>query len=62
MIDWICEEQKDFFKGRYILDNIITLWEPMEHAEESVQDYILLKIDFDKAYNRLNGQHMLEAL
>ena len=49
-------------KGKYILENVVTLWEAIEYGEETEQDYIFLKIDFDKAYDRLNWQYMLEAL
>ena len=34
----------------------------MEYAEESEQDYIFLKIYFDKAYDILNWQYTIEAL
>lgn len=60
--EWIRPEQKGFIKGRFILDAIIGLWERVEHAEETIQDYIFFKIDFDKAYDRLSWQYMIEAL
>ena len=44
------------------MDNIVTLWEAMEYAKDSRKDYIFLKIDFDKAYDRLNWQYTLQAL
>ena len=62
MNEWIGHKQKQFIKGMYILDNIVTLWEAMDHAKELEQDYIFLKIDFDKAYDRLNWNYTLQAL
>ncbi|MCO5576231.1 hypothetical protein L7F22_030040 [Adiantum nelumboides] len=62
MSKWIREEQKGFIKGRFILDNIVTLWEAMEYAEEVGQDYVFLKINFDKAYDRLNWNYTIDAL
>ena len=53
---------KGFIKGRFILDNIVTLWEAMEYAEEFGQDYIFLEIDFEKAYDRLNWHYIIQAL
>ncbi|MCO5572277.1 hypothetical protein L7F22_026030 [Adiantum nelumboides] len=62
MSKWIRQEQKGFIKGRFILDNIVTLWEAMEYAEEVGQDYVFLKIDFDKAYDKLNWNYTIDAL
>lgn len=59
---WVRNEQKGFIKGRYILDAIIGLWEGIEYAEESSQDYCFLKIDFDKAYDRLEWDFVVLAL
>ena len=62
MKQWITKEQKGFIKGRYILDSIIALWEGVEHAEKTNQDFIFFKIDFDKAYDRLNWDYILQSL
>ena len=51
--EWINKEQKGFIKGRYILDAIIAIWEGMDFSEETQQDYIFFKIDFEKAYDRI---------
>ena len=34
----------------------------MEYAEESGQDYIFLKIDFEKDYDILNWHYIIQAL
>lgn len=46
-------EQTGFFKGRYIMDNIIGIWEGMERAHQSNQDILFMKIDFEKAYDKV---------
>lgn len=49
----ILKEQKGFIKGRFILDAIIAIWEGMELVTEEQLDMLFLKIDFDKAYDRV---------
>lgn len=41
-------------KNRFILDNVFLAYEAMEWANESNQDMVLLMIDFEKAYDRVN--------
>ena len=60
--EWIRPEQKGFVRGRYILDAIIALWEGIEYAEESGQDFCFFKIDFDKAYDRLEWGFLCQSL
>ena len=50
------------YQKTYILENIVTLKEAIEYVKESDQDYIFFKIDFDKAFDRLNLQSTLDAL
>jgi hypothetical protein len=54
----IHKEQTGFIKGEINLDNLITAWEGLEWAQESEQKALLLKIDFDKAYDTLHPQHV----
>lgn len=42
---WLKEEQKDFIKGRYILEVIIALWEGLHYDQDSRQDMCYFKID-----------------
>lgn len=58
----ILKEQKGFIKNRFILDAIITLWEAMEYAQDSSQEYIFFKIDFDKAYDRIEWDFIFQSL
>ena len=62
MKEWVRQEQMGFIKCQFILDNIVTLWEAMEYAKDYGQDYIFLKIDFEKACDRLNWHYIIQAL
>ena len=58
----LCNHMKGFIKGRYILDAIIAIWEGMNFAEETKQDYIFFKIDFKKAYDKVSWKYIIESL
>lgn len=62
LTSWIRREQKGFIKGRYILEAIITLWEGVEFAEETKHDFFFFKIDFEKAYDKLECDFILQSL
>lgn len=46
-------EQTKFFQGRYILDNVIVVWKGMKWVLSSNQDALFIKIDFEKAYDKI---------
>lgn len=60
--NYILKEPKGFIKGRYILDAIITLWESFDFAIEENLDFLFFKIDFDKAYDRVEWAFVLQSL
>lgn len=41
---------------------IIALWEDIEYVEESNQDFLLFKIDFEKSYDKLEWNLILQSL
>ena len=55
-------EKTSFIKSKYILDNIIVVWEGMEWARKSKQQTLFLKIDFAKAYDRIEWRFILAML
>ena len=55
-------KQIGFIRSRYILDNIIFVSEGMEWAHKSKQKAIFLKIDFSKAYDRIEWPFILAML
>ncbi|MCO5599940.1 hypothetical protein L7F22_054047 [Adiantum nelumboides] len=59
---WLCAEQKGFIKGRRITEDVISMWEGAEHTESLCQDIVFVKVDFDKAYDRLEWSFILESM
>lgn len=55
-------EQIGFFKGRYILDNVITVWEGMKWAQNSIQEALFIRINFEKSYDRIEWNFILAML
>lgn len=62
LMKWICAEQKGFIKDRKIIEAVISLWERIEYAEDIGHDYVLIKIDFDKAYDHLEWSFILISI
>lgn len=46
--------QSSFLKNRYILDNVVLSHEIIDHCAYSNQKGIVIKIDFEKAYDKIN--------
>lgn len=59
---YILQEQKGFSKGRCILDAITSLWEGIDFAKEKNLDFLFFKIDFDKAYDHIECDFILQSL
>ncbi len=54
--------QTGFVEGRSILDNTFLAQEAQDWAEESDQDLVLLLLDFEKAFDRIEWSFLFEAL
>jgi hypothetical protein len=54
--------QTDFVEGRSILNNTFLAQEAQDWAEESNQDLVLLLLDFEKAFDRIEWSFLFEAL
>jgi len=54
--------QTGFVEGRSILDNTFLAQEAQDWAEESNQDLVLLLLDFEKAFDRIEWGFLFEAL
>jgi hypothetical protein len=50
----VCQEKTSFVPGHFILDMVISTWEALEWTRESGQHSLFLKIDIDKAYDRVD--------
>jgi hypothetical protein len=55
----IRHEQIGFNKGHYIFNNVIVVWEGMEWARSLEVDAMFIKIDFEKAYNRVEWSFII---
>jgi hypothetical protein len=54
--------QTGFVEGRSILDNVFMAQESLGWAEESGQDLVLLLLDFEKAFDRIEWGFLFTAL
>jgi hypothetical protein len=54
--------QTGFVEGRSILDNVFITQESLNWAEESNQDLVLLLLDFEKAFDRIEWGFLFGAL
>jgi hypothetical protein len=54
--------QTGFVPGRSILDNIFLAQEALGWAEESEQDLVLILLDFEKAFDRIEWGFLFTAL
>jgi len=54
--------QTGFVEGRSILDNVFIAQEALGWAEESNQDLVLLLLDFEKAFDRIEWNFLFTAL
>lgn len=55
-------EKIGFIKGKYIIHNLTINQESIEWVHKSRQKALLLKIDFDKAYDKIEWDFILDVL
>jgi hypothetical protein len=58
----ICPNQIAFIKGRFILDRVLALHEIIHEVKRQKSSCVLLKLDFKKAYDRVNWEFHTEVL
>jgi hypothetical protein len=54
----ISSYQYGFIKGRYIMDGVVSLNEILHEVKKKKQSGVILKIDFEKAYDKVNWQFL----
>jgi hypothetical protein len=54
--------QTDFIPWRYILDGVVILREVLHELRVRKQSGVILKLDFEKAYDKVNWNFMIEVL
>jgi hypothetical protein len=62
MNELIDRSQTAFIKGRYIMDNIVIANEVLHSVRVSKVKGVLFKLDFEKAYDRVNWGFLLDVL
>jgi Reverse transcriptase (RNA-dependent DNA polymerase) len=56
------EEHATFIQGRFILDNVLAAHEIIHFAKTTKQQGIILKIDFEKTYDKVSWSFLKELL
>jgi hypothetical protein len=58
----ISEYQYDFIKGRFIMDSVIFLHKIIHEVKIKKQSGLIFKVDFEKAYGKVNWQFLHNML
>lgn len=58
----IDDSQSAYIKGRLIGDNIVTAHEILHHVRTRKQQGILLKLDFERAFDKVHWEFLFEIL
>jgi len=51
----IASNQTVFIKGRYILESVVATHEIIHTVHNNKEERVMLKLDYEKAYDRLIG-------
>jgi hypothetical protein len=54
--------QSAFLPGRYILDGVVVLHETIHELKRRKQNGVILKLDFEKAYDKVNWEFLSQVL
>jgi hypothetical protein len=58
----ICPQQSAFIGGRYILESVVVAHELIRSVHKSKEPCIILKLDYEKAYDRVNLDFLFDIL
>lgn len=58
----ISQQQSAFIKGRYILDSVVVAHEIVHSIHNEKTQGIILKLDYEKTYDRVNLDFLIEIL
>ena len=58
----ICSNQTTFIRGRYILESVIMTHEIIHSVHQRVEHGVVLKLDYEKAYDKVNWEFLLDVL
>ena len=54
--------QTTFIPGRYIMEGVVTLYETIRELRRKRQDGVILKLDFEKAYDKIKWPFIQQVL
>ena len=54
--------QTTFMTGRYIMEGVVILHETIHELKRKKQNRIILKLDFEKAYDNVNWEFLQQGL
>jgi hypothetical protein len=58
----VAQEQSAFIHGRYILESVVVTHEVVHSLHKNKDPGIILKLDYEKAYDRVNIDFLFEIL
>jgi hypothetical protein len=58
----VAQEQCAFIRGRYILDSVVVAHEVVHSLHKSKSSGVVIKLDYEKAYDRVNLEFLFEIL
>jgi hypothetical protein len=58
----VANEQSAFIRGRYILESVMVAHEVVHSVHKSKEPGVIIKLDYEKVYDRVNIDFLLEIL
>jgi len=58
----IASDQTAFIKDRYILESVVAVHEIIHEVHRNKETGVMLKLDYEKAYDRVNWGFLQEML
>jgi hypothetical protein len=58
----VASNQPVFIKGRYILESVVTTHEVIHSMHHGKKQGLVLKLDYEKAYDKVSWQFLLDIL
>ena len=58
----VASNQTAFIKGRFILESVVAAYEIIHEVHKRKQEGVVLKLDYEKAYDRVSWSFLEEML
>jgi hypothetical protein len=56
----VSKEHSAFLHGRYILESVVIAHELVHYIHKSKEPRVIIKLDYEKAYDRVNTEFLIE--